>query len=109
MATKQDEIIFACDRAIAGAQELKANAVKLAQLEQQTQVAESNLRGLNAQIEQARKKAAELEQLEQKIRERQTVLAEVDAQIARKQEIHGKVDSDLRDLRKRISGDLSHP
>jgi chromosome segregation ATPase len=109
MSTKQDELIWSLDRFIAEAQGYKQAAVRLAQLQQQIQAAEGTLGGLKGQIEQARKLAPQLEQVEQRIRERQTQLAEVDAQIARKSEVHGKLDSDLRDLRKRISGDLSHP
>jgi len=40
MPTKQDDLIFACDRALAGITEVKTNAVRLAQLEQQIKAAE---------------------------------------------------------------------
>ena len=109
MTTKQDELIFACERALAGIQEVRTNAVKPSQLEQQIKEAQGELAGLKGQIERAKQLAPQLQEMEQRIRAKQTQLSEVDAEIARKNELHGKVDGELRDLRKRISGDLSHP
>ena len=109
MTTKQDDLIWSLDRFIAEAQGYKQNATRLAQLEGEVKRAQDTLAGLNAQNDQARKRAAELEQLDQKIRAKQTEDAELTAVIAQKQAILGKADSDMRDLRKRLSGDLCHP
>ena len=109
MTTKQDDLIWSLDRFIAEAQGYKQNATRLAQLEGEVKRAQDTLVGLNAQNEQARKRAVELEQLEQRIRAKQTEDAELTAVIAQKQAILGKADSDMRDLRKRLSGDLCHP
>ena len=82
--------------------------MSLAQLEQQIKAAESTLARLNGQIEAGKKLAAEVDQVHQHIRAKRTELAQLEMTIAQKSELHGKVDADLRDLRKRVSGDFSH-
>lgn len=96
------EMVFACDRALAGIQEVKTNAAKLMQMESEIKRAEQTLAGLNAQIENAKRLAAEVQQVDQQIRTRRSELADLDAQIARKHEAHGKIDGDLRSIQKRI-------
>jgi hypothetical protein len=55
MPTTNQELVLACDRALQGINEVKQNAVRLAQLEQQIKQAEGTLAGLNGKIEQAKK------------------------------------------------------
>jgi FtsZ-binding cell division protein ZapB len=78
--------------------EVKANVVRLVQLESEVKRAEQTLAGLNAQIENAKKLAAEVQQVDQQIRTKRCELADLDAQIARKHEAHGKIDGDLRSI-----------
>jgi predicted nucleic acid-binding Zn-ribbon protein len=107
MPTNQD-LVFACDRALAGIQEVKANAIRLAQLAQQITEAENKLRALEGQVEAAKQIAPQLEQFDQLIRSKRSELADLDAAIAKKHADHGAVTSALRDLRKQISGDPTH-
>jgi predicted nucleic acid-binding Zn-ribbon protein len=102
------DLVFACDRGLAGIQEVKQNAVQLAQLEQQIKEAEAKLAGAKGQIESAKKLAPQLEQLDNQIRAKRSELAELDLTIARKHQDHGAITSALRDLRKQITGDPSH-
>jgi DNA repair exonuclease SbcCD ATPase subunit len=69
----------------------------------------ARLAGLQAKISQAHTVAAQVDEVGQLLRTKKAELAEVNAEIARKSALHGQVDSDLRDLRKRISGDATHP
>jgi chromosome segregation ATPase len=108
MPTKQDDLIFACDRALAGITEVKANAVRLAQLDQQITAAESRLALLQGQIQAAEKLAPQLEEMDRRIRAKRVELGELELVIAKKHEDHGAVTNALRDLRKQISGDPQH-
>jgi len=107
MPSNQD-LIHACDRALAGIQEVKANAVRLAQLAQQITEAENRLRTLEGQIEAAKQLAPQIEQFEELIRSRRVELADLEAAVAKKHQDHGAVTAALRDLRKQISGDPQH-
>jgi len=64
MPVTNQDLILACDRALQGINEVKANAVQLAQLAQQVREAQSTLAGLRAEIAQAQPMAAKIEQLD---------------------------------------------
>jgi predicted nucleic acid-binding Zn-ribbon protein len=108
MSMTNQDLVNSCDRALAGINEVKANAVRLAQLEQQVQAAESKLAAQNAKLEQRKSQEAQIEQLDQTIRAKRVELADVEAEVARKHKLHGDIESQLRDLRKRVSGDPTH-
>src|SRR5215469_5678056 len=105
MPTNQ-ELIHICDKALTAVAEVKATAVRLGQLEQQMKEAESNLRALEGQIETAKKLAPQLQEVEEKLRAKRAEIAELDAILKSKNELHGLIDSKLRDFRKQISGNL---
>jgi chromosome segregation ATPase len=107
MPSNQDLQMIA-DRGLSALNEIKANAVQLAQLGQQIREAQSTLAGLQGQIEAAKKLAPQLEQFDGILRAKRVELADLEATIAKKHADHGAVDSALRDLRKQISGDPSH-
>jgi chromosome segregation ATPase len=100
--------MLVCDRAIAAASEFKANVSTLANCELAVRQAQDRLAALNGQITEATRLASQLEQVEQAIRSKRSELADLDAVIARKHADHGEVTSALRDLRKKISGDVTH-
>jgi chromosome segregation ATPase len=100
MPSNQD-LIFACDRALAGIQEVKANAVQLQQLAQQIREAQSTLAGLHAEIAQARPMAAQIEELDQRVKLKRHELAELELQISKKSVEHGTIDAELGALVKR--------
>ena len=107
MPTNQN-LIHACDRALAGITEVKANAVKLMQLENEIKRAEQTLAGLQAQAAQIKPLITRTEELDQRIRAKRSELADLEAVIAKKHADHGAVENALRDLRKKISGDPQH-
>jgi hypothetical protein len=102
MPTNQD-LIHACDRALAGIQEVKANAVQLAQLAQQIREAQSTLAALEANIAQVKPMVAQVEELDQRIKLKRHELAELELQISKKSVEHGTIDGELRNLMKRAS------
>jgi chromosome segregation ATPase len=108
MATNQD-LIHICSRAIEAATELKAQAIKLAQLEQQIKDAENRLAGINAQIEHAKKLTPQLEVLGQQIRQKQSELADLQAVIAKKHSEHGSIDADLNSIIKKARALTAQP
>ena len=102
------EVIHACDRAIAGAQELKSAATQMQQSDQQIREKQSILASLEGKIAQAKQLASQVEQVDQQIRARRSELADLEATIAKKHADHGAVENKLRDLRKALSGNLQH-
>jgi hypothetical protein len=95
------ELQFACDRALAGIGEVKAHAIQLAQLAQQVCEAQSTLAGLHAEIAQARPMAAQIEELADRIKLKRHELAELELQISKKSVEHGTIDAELGALVKR--------
>ena len=102
------EVINSCDRAIAGAQELKAAATQMQQSDQQIREKQSILASLESKIAQAQQLASQLQEVDQQVRRKQAALAELDAEIARKNEKHGSITNALRDLGRQITGDPQH-
>jgi hypothetical protein len=97
------EVIHACDRAIAGAQELKAAAIQMQQSDQQIREKQSTLAALEANIAQIKPMVAQVEELDQRIRSKRHELAELELQISKKSVEHGTIDGELRNLMKRAS------
>jgi chromosome segregation ATPase len=98
-----NELVLMCDRNLQSTAELKANAVKLGQLENEIPRAQTTLAGLQAKIAQAETMAAEIQALDQRIRAKRAELADLVSSIARKHEQHGSIDADLRSLIKRAT------